>query len=409
MESKYLEYKDEIVALFWDGNGYQTIAQHLIDKYHFKTTKESLRRRIKDIIQYVIADKEIIQHNILLQKKSQKQADLNRIKNKAFREHSRLENALIEYNKSLIDLLKAESLKTTIKQHTSKGKQAIIVQIADTHFNELVDLKNNKYDFEVASKRLQKFAHHIKEYAKFYNVSEIFVAVTGDLLNSDRRLDELLNASSNRSKATFLAVHLLKYFILDLNSVANISVGCVSGNESRVNKDLGWVDQIATDNYDFVIFEMLRLLMPDINFVTSGALELVVEVNGHNCLLIHGHQLGNMNNDKIAKVMSKYARNGIILDFMMCGHLHETKITDMFARSSSLVGANAYSENALLLSSRAAQNIYIMKDKERHDIRIDLQHTTGFRGYPINNELSSYNAKSVQKTYKKQTIFKIII
>ena len=50
MESKYLEYKDEIVALFWDGNGYQTIAQHLIDKYHFKTTKESLRRRIKDII-----------------------------------------------------------------------------------------------------------------------------------------------------------------------------------------------------------------------------------------------------------------------------------------------------------------------------------------------------------------------
>ena len=409
MESKYLEYKDEIVSLFWNGNGYQAIAQHLIDKYNFKVKKHTLRHRIKDIIQYVIADKEIIQHNILLQKRSQKQADLNRIKNKAFREHARLENALVEYNKALIDLLKSESLKTTIKQHTSKGKQAIIVQIADTHFNELVNLKHNKYDFEVASKRLQKFAHYIKEYAKFYNVSEIFIAITGDLLNSDRRLDELVNASSNRSKATFLSVHLLKHFILVLNSVANISVGCVSGNESRVNKDLGWVDQIATDNYDFVIFEMLRLLMPDINFVTSGALELVVEVNGHNVLLIHGHQLGNMNNDKIAKVMSKYARNGIILDFMMCGHLHETKITDLFARSSSLVGANSYSENALLLSSRAAQNIYIMKDKERHDIRIDLQHTKGFNGYPINKELSSYNAKSLDKTLKKQTVFKIVI
>ena len=197
MESKYLEYKDEIVSLFWNGNGYQAIAQHLIDKYHFKVKKYTLRHRIKDIIQYVIADKEIIQHNILLQKRSQKQADLNRIKNKAFREHSRLENALVEYNKALIDLLKTESLKTTIKQHTSKGKQAIIVQIADTHFNELVDLKNNKYDFEVASKRLQKFAHHIKEYSKFYNVSEIFVAVTGDLLNSDRRLDEKLSTPAH--------------------------------------------------------------------------------------------------------------------------------------------------------------------------------------------------------------------
>ena len=408
MESKYLEYKDEIVSLFWNGNGYQAIAQHLIDKYHFKVKKHTLRHRIKDIIKYVIADKEIIQHNILLQKRSQKQADLNRIKNKAFREHSRLENALVEYNKALIDLLKSESLKTTIKQHSSKGKQAIIVQIADTHFNELVDLKNNKYDFEVASKRLQKFAHHIKEYAKFYNVNEIFIAITGDLLNSDRRLDEKLAMSTNRAKATFLGVHLLKYFILDLNSVANISVGCVSGNESRAY-ELGWVDIVATDNYDFTIFEVLRLLLPDINFITSGGLELVVEVNGHNCLLIHGHQLKNMNNDKIAKVMSKYARNGIILDFMMCGHLHDTKITDMFARSSSLVGANAYSENALLLSSRAAQNIYIMKDKERHDIRIDLQHTKGFNGYPINKELSSYNAKSLDKTLKKQTVFKIVI
>ena len=408
MESKYLIYKDEIIKHFWDGNGYQGIAQHLIDKYHLDVKKHSLRHRIKDIIQYEIADKEVIEENLKLAKRSQKQADLNRIKNKSFREHVRLENALVEYNKALIDILKAESLKTTIKQHESKGKQAIIVQIADTHYNELVDLKHNKYDFEVASKRLQKFAHHIKEYATFYNVSEIFIGITGDLLNSDRRLDEKLAMSTNRAKATFLGVHLLKHFILDLNSIANVSVGCVSGNESRAY-ELGWVDMVATDNYDFTIFEILRMLLPDINFITSGGLELVVEVNGHNVLLIHGHQLGNMQNDKIAKVISKYARNGIILDFMMCGHLHETKITDMFARSSSLVGANAYSENALLLSSRAAQNIYIMKDNERHDIRIDLQHTKGFKGYAINKELSAYNAKSLDKTHKKQTVFKIVI
>ena len=214
--------------------------------------------------------------------------------------------------------------------------------------------------------------------------------------------------STNRAKATFLGVHLLKYFILDLNTVANISVGCVSGNESRAY-EMGWIDMVATDNYDFTIFEMLRLILPKIKFVTSGSLELVIEVNNHIILLLHGHQLGNMKSDKIAKVMSKYARGGVILDFIICGHLHSTEITDNFARSSSLVGANAYSENSLLVSSRAAQNIYIMKDKERHDIRIDLQNTKGFNGYPINKELSSYNAKSLDKTLKKQTIFKIVI
>ena len=49
-------------------------------------------------------------------------------------------------------------------------------------------------------------------------------------------------------------------FILDLNQIANISIACVTGNESRVNDELGWVDIVASDNYDFTIFEMLRLL-----------------------------------------------------------------------------------------------------------------------------------------------------
>ena len=94
---------------------------------------------------------------------------------------------------------------------------------------------------------------------------------------------------------------------------------------------------------------------------------------------------------------------------MMCGHLHETMITDLFARSSSLVGANAYSENALNLSSRAAQNIYVMLKEGRQDIRIDLQDTKGFKGYDIDKELMAYNTKSAEKSKPKNTIFKIII
>ena len=60
--------------------------------------------------------------------------------------------------------------------------------------------------------------------------------------------------ATNRAKATFLGTHLLKHFILDINQVANVSVACVTGNESRVNEELGWVDIVASDNYDFTIF-----------------------------------------------------------------------------------------------------------------------------------------------------------
>ena len=409
MKNKYLEYQDEILHLFENGVGFAEIARHLIDNHRLEVAPDYLRKQVGEIVRYLISDKEIVAYNIKLAKQKQRAQDLNRIANKSFRESARVENALVEYNKELISLLRSESLKTTVKKHKDTTKAALVCQIADTHFNELVDLDSNKYDFKIASKRLEKFAHNIKRYAKFYGVKNILIAITGDLINSDRRLDEKLSMSTNRAKATFLGVHLLKHFIMDLNTVANIQVCCVTGNESRVNEELGWVDIVASDNYDFTIFEILNLLLPDIHFIKGGALEVVVEINGQNLLVIHGHQLGKMTSNDVGKVISKYTAKGIIINMIICGHLHETMIRDNICRSASLVGSNAYSENALNLSGTAAQNIYIFTNDGRHDVRIDLQETDLWDGYPINEELSAYNAKSIGKTYKKQTIFKIIV
>lgn len=409
MKSKYLNYKDEILELFDNGKNYIEISSFLIDKYKLDVSVDTLRKKIREVVHYLIADKDIVEYNIRLAKQKQKFQDLNRIERKSFREGTRQENALIEYNTEIIKLLKRESLKTKLSKKKHNTEAAIVVQIADTHFNELVELESNKYDFDIASKRLQKYAYKVKEYVKFHKANKVLICITGDLINSDRRLDEKLSMATNRAKATFLGVHLLKHFILDINEIAEVQVCCVTGNESRVNFELGWVDMVASDNYDFTIFEMLRLLLPDINFLRGDALELVVEINGKNMLVIHGHQLGRMDSNQVGKVISKYSAKGVIIDFIICGHLHETMIRDNIARSASLVGSNAYSENALNLSGTAAQNIYCFTDDGRHDVRIDLQETNGWDGYDIKEELFAYNAKSAQKTHKKETIFKIII
>lgn len=409
MRSKYDIYKDEILKLFDDGKGYAGISRYLIDKYYLEVSVDYLRKTIKELVRYWIADKDIVNYNIKLAKQKQRLQDLNRIERKSFREDSRFENALVEYNDALIKLLERNSLNVKLSKIKHDTDSVIVCQIADTHFNELVNLDSNKYDFTIAAKRLQKYAHNVKKYAKFHKANKILIAITGDLLNSDRRLDEKLAMATNRAKATFLSVHLLKHFILDLNEVSEVQVCCVTGNESRVNEELGWVDIVASDNYDFTIFEMLRLLMPNINFIRGNALELVVEVNGKNMLVIHGHQLGKMDTNQIAKLVSKYSAKGVIVDFVICGHLHETMIKDNIARSASLVGSNAYSENALNLTGTAAQNIYCFTNDGRHDIRIDLQETDQWEGYDINKELFAYNAKSSDKTKKKETVFKIII
>ena len=409
MRSKYLQYKDEILELFDNGANYNEISAYLIDTYKLEVSVDTLRKKIRDVVHYLIADKDIVEYNIRLAKQKQKFQDLNRIERKSFREGTRQENALIEYNTEIIKLLKRESLNTKLSKKKHKTEAAIVVQLADLHLNELVELESNKYDFNIASKRLQKYAYKVKEYVKFHKANKVLIAITGDLINSDRRLDELMAAATNRAMATFLGVHLLKHFILDINEIAEVQVCCVTGNESRVNQELGWVNLVSSDNYDFTIFEMLRLLLPDINFLRGDALELVVEINGKNMLVIHGHQLGKMDSNQVGKVISKYSAKGVIIDFIICGHIHETMIRDNIARSASLVGSNAYSENALNLSGTAAQNIYCFTDDGRHDVRIDLQETEDWVGYDIKEELFAYNAKSVQKTHKKETIFKIII
>ena len=410
MKNKYFEFKDEILELFENGVGYTEIARHLIDKYLLDVSPDHLRKQISSVVSYLVSDKEIVEENIKLAKQKQRAQDLNRIANKSFREYAREENALVEYNKELIKVLKENSLDVKLTKHKTKKGSVVLVQIADTHFNELVDMESNQYDFKIASQRLQKFAYYVKEYAKLHKATSFLVAITGDLINSDRRLDEKLSMATNRAKATFLGVHLLKHFIMDLQEFADVKVCCVTGNESRVNQDLGWVDLCASDNYDFTIFEMLRLLLPQIEFLRGdNALEMVISINGNNVLVIHGHQLGRMTSNDVGKVVSKYAHKGIIIDFIICGHLHETMIRDSIARSASLVGSNAYSDKALNLSGKAAQNIYIFTNDGRQDVRIDLQETDGWDGYNIDEELFSYNTKSLSKTYKKDTIFKIII
>ena len=237
------------------------------------------------------------------------------------------------------------------------------------------------------------------------------IAFTGDLMNSDRRLDELLSESTNRSKATFLAVTILEQMILDLSTDFRVTVANVIGNESRVGLEIGYSEALASDNYDYTIYNILKLLFRDSNmtFLEGGAVETVVEVAGQNVLMVHGNQIRATSMEQsIQKIKGKYASRGIKISFVISGHFHSTRIGDTYARSSSPVGANAYSDSALQLDSRAGQNIHILsRDGSRDSIKIDLQETKGIVGYNIDKELEAYNAKSLSKSKKKVAVHRV--
>lgn len=344
----------------------------------------------------------------------QKKIDLSRIKRKETREESRIIGTLEEIAKNMNLVLRGKNLSKLSVCHKSTDNSSVgIVHLSDVHFNELIDIQSNKYDFNVASKRLFLLAERAKTYFHALGVTEILIAMTGDLMNSDRRLDEMLNAASNRTKATFLAVDILQQFILDLNKDFNITVAYVSGNESRVNPEIGWNDNIVSDSYDTMIFYILKKVFENskgICFIEGDCSELTICINGINILMMHGHGCINGSVEKsIEQVKGRYASHGVIIDYVIFGHIHSAIVGDHFARSSSLCGSNAYNEKSLNIRGRASQNLYVIHSNRLIDgIKVDLQIITGEQ-YSVDTTLAEYNQKSESRGKDTRTIFQVVV
>lgn len=361
---------------------------------------------------------DIQDESVRLARTAQKLRDKNRIKDKTFRENARVENAVIEYTKELRRVILENPMNLDINKLSNTGYSYSgsvgIVHLSDLHFNELVDIVGNKYDFKVASQRLKMFAQKIVTAFDARGIMDVNIVFTGDLLNSDRRVDELLSMASNRATATFVAVKLLAQFIIDLAMHYRVKVISVTGNESRIREDYTQLDSMATDNFDFMIYEMLRLYLaegePVIEFVSGNTFEYVLDVNGTRILAVHGHRLGKMAHTDLSKTIAKWAKKGILIDMIMCGHLHETNITDTLLRTGSLVGNNAYADVGLNLNSRASQNFYIVDRYGTVDAtRVDLQNVDDSSPmYDIIEELDAYNAKSIDKIKKVDNVLKIV-
>jgi predicted phosphodiesterase len=381
-----------------------------------KINISTISRRLDMAHKYGInadTDREIVVETVKLAKQKQGLQDVQRIERKSFRENARIENAVEALNIEIVEILNATKFDAPkAKASKIKGKACLILHISDNHLNEQVDLPHNQFNWIIAGQRLKKLADRTIQIGKAYGIKNLLIAFTGDLLNSDRRLDEMLSNATNRASACILAVYLYGQMLQHLAGNFQVSVASISGNESRIQKDVGWAKEVASDNYDALIFNILRMQHGhyiDFSHSTEPS-EQVILVAGQNVLLIHGHGAKGTGQINIQAVKGKYLARGIVIDFVISGHYHEAHIADYYARSSSLVGSNHYSEDALNMAGRASQNLYIVHEGGGFDgLKVDLQHTDDIECYDIKEHLITYNTKSASKCHQSQTIFSVVI
>lgn len=349
-----------------------------------------------------------------LVKETQLGADRGRAVKAADRKGMRAENAIEELNREVLESLKILGKKMPKgKRRTGKlttDKPVAVLHVSDLHLNELISTPSNTYDFEVASKRLQLMVRKAKAYALPMGVERVVVAFGGDLINSDRRIDEVTNMATNRSRAMVLSAWLLQQVVLDLRADFFVDCFAITGNEGRAKQELSFADPGVTDSYDASIYYMLQHMMeqtPDkgLRFHELQGNEAIFTVHQETFLLLHGHQVNMTDQRKVQAIMGKKsAMNNTRVTHILAGHIHSAMVSDYASRSSSLSGGNTYSEEALSFCSKASQNMHIVFNQTARagtagldGIKLDLQNVDGIEGYPIVEMLARHSARGSDK------------
>ena len=426
----------EIAARLWkEGNfkDHSKLARYLYEKYgklHYANFG-SMRRSISTVCKRIDEDRiernlddfikeggdidDIIALNVKLKRRIQFLEDNRRVEKKHKREGDRGYNTIKTYLESLNEQLGhlGGKIKVNLKRIDKEGGGIGIIQVTDVHANEYIDTINNQYNIDVLSRRAKKLVDESLKYFKFRGVSKVLMAFTGDLLNSDRRQDEKVNQITNRSKSSVLMAHFVAQMICDVAQYYPVDVISVLGNESRVNQEMTFSNEAFSDNYDFIIMAMARMIItssniPDIKFLSIDKMETVVDLGEQRWLFAHDVSKYTSNQSKVQQTVGRFSLSGDNIDFIVSGHIHSFQGTDISCRSGSMVGSNEYNEHGLNLYSRASGVCYVAEGKSRFYQYIDLQEADN-EGYEYESKLEAYNIKSSGKVRPQKTILEIVV
>lgn len=341
----------------------------------YKKAEEKQKNNIKEDTGLTIEsyEKEISK----LRKELQRTRDNLNLNRKENRKDFRYENFLTELKVELKSELKRNLPKATYEYNPYCVNDVAILQISDLHFGQKVELDDNIFNLVEARKRLDTYFDKCIIEIEQRGIEHVYVALVGDLIHSASMLtkaDMKLASEYNEVEATILCFRALAKNIDRLVEKYNVYFCGVVGNESRFANHMYHtnLESEASNSMDYMIYAFLEERYSNYDnvvFVNSGkTLESVVAINGKNIGLIHGDKGFNHSslNNSVWKFKARMSQTYGSVDYVLLGHIHETYISNEFARNSSLVGSNSYSALAINIPfSTPAQNLIIVGDDIR--------------------------------------------
>jgi len=301
------------------------------------------------------------------------------------RENQHVLRQLNKVKRDVIDFtLIAEQIGEAFKNHDwsnveftynpiSKTNKKMAVFLSDLHIGALVDIEENKYNFEIAQQRMQKYLNKVIAEIKANDISEVYVMNLGDSIENPYMHNLSYTSEFNFAEQIAYASDIIIKFIKKLSEKVYVRVAGIAGNHDRMNEDKNksLYGDHAVKGINKAIQSFIEHSESErITYVQAKDYEHSIEVNGLHIKCVHG-DLDNIN-DKA--VLAKHIqKDGINYSLIVMGHYHhhwikEVAINKFMVGFGSLKGADAHGDKTRLMSS-ASQGYILVDENGDFEIR----------------------------------------
>ena len=243
-----------------------------------------------------------------------------------------------------------------------ESNNAAILQLSDIHYGLVVDNYWNKYDPDIAKRKISQLRDKVIQYCEFNNVSDLYITELGDAIAG--RIHETIKYQSRFDVITQVMQisEIIAEMITDLANYFNIHYYCCLDNHSRLEPN----KKAALD------LESLARIIPwylkervgnfvEINDNKYGEDIITFKCKGYNIAGCHGDKDSPI---KIVDNLSMMTRESF--DMVLTAHLHhfsaDEKNQILVISNPSILSTDDYAKN-LRLSSKSAQNLIIVSDE----------------------------------------------
>lgn len=239
--------------------------------------------------------------------------------------------------------------KLNITPYKINGEETeAVLCLSDWHIGVNINSPINKYNIEIAHKRMNKLINDTIKHCKNNNVKKLHIVLMGDLIHGTIHVSARLHQNEVVTNQVLIASEMMTTLIATLSQVVGeVEVYNANGNHGRVSANVK--ESISEENFETFIYEYVKLkteiiklkedICNNVNFNENEFEDIVlIDINNHRIALTHGHndfkQL-NKAKDKINELLMNYRADELII-----GHLHNVRMHDGITVNGSMSGSD---------------------------------------------------------------------